>query len=88
MFQVMGHPGSVVLPGSHFFVEPTPRKDVYARAADSTRQHWTHPSLPDKRLAGKDEYVLTSTWPDAYPPIARTMARMPVRTGSVNLGQA
>lgn len=55
-----GHPSTVILLCSYFFDEPTHLNDIYTRATDTTRQYWTHPSLPGKKLAAKDVYVLTS----------------------------
>ena len=55
-----GSPETVVLLCSYFFDRPTHLNDIYTRATDSTRQYWSHPSPPGKRLAGKDVYVLTS----------------------------
>ena len=55
-----GHPGTVILLCSYFFDEPTHLNDIYTRATDTTRQYWSHPSLPGKKLVGKDVYVLTS----------------------------
>src|SRR5437763_520244 len=34
--------------------------DIYNRTTGETRQYWSHPSLPGKKLLGKDVYVLTS----------------------------
>ena len=55
-----GSPETVVLLCSYFFDQPTHLNDIYTRSTDRTRQYWTHPSLPGKRLTGKDVYVLTS----------------------------
>ena len=56
-----GHPETVVLLCSYFFAEPTHLNDIYNRTTDATRQYWSHPSLPGKRLTAKDVYVLTSS---------------------------
>lgn len=55
-----GDPAAVILLCSYFFDQPTHLNDIYTRMTDSTRQYWSHPSLPGKKLAGKDVYVLTS----------------------------
>jgi hypothetical protein len=55
-----GSPETVILLCSYFFDEPTHLNDIYERPTGTTRQYWTHPSLPGKRLTGKDTYVLTS----------------------------
>jgi retinol-binding protein 3 len=56
-----GDPAAVVLLCSYFFDEPTHLNSIYNRSADTTRQYWSHPSLPGKKLTGKDVYVLTSS---------------------------
>jgi retinol-binding protein 3 len=56
-----GHPGAVILLCSYFFEEPTHLNDIYNRGTDTTRQYWSHPAVPGKKLTGKDLYVLTST---------------------------
>lgn len=55
-----GSPGTVVLLCSYFFDGPTHLNDIYTRTTDTTRQYWSHPVLPGKKLVGKDVYVLTS----------------------------
>lgn len=56
-----GSPGGVVLLCSYFFDGPTHLNSIYERSSDTTRQFWSHPSLPGKKLVGKDVYVLTSS---------------------------
>jgi hypothetical protein len=55
-----GDPDAVILLCSYFFGEPTHLNDIYDRTDDTTRQYWSHPVVPGKRLVGKDVYVLTS----------------------------
>lgn len=55
-----GDPAAVVLLCSYFFDEPTHLNDIYDRPTGSTRQFWSHPAVPGKKLTGKDVYVLTS----------------------------
>lgn len=55
-----GDPAAVILLCSYFFDEPTHLNDIYTRSTDTTRQYWSHPVLPGKRLGGKDVYVLTA----------------------------
>jgi hypothetical protein len=56
-----GVPATVVFLCSYFFDEPTHLNDIYTRTTDSTRQYWSHPVVPGKKLIGKDVYVLTSS---------------------------
>ena len=56
-----GSPGTVVLLCSYFFDEPTHLNSIYTRSTDTTKQFWSHPVLPGKKLVGKDVYVLTSS---------------------------
>jgi hypothetical protein len=55
-----GDPAAVILLCSYFFDKPTHLNDIYNRPNNTTRQYWSHPSLPGKKLVGKDLYVLTS----------------------------
>ena len=55
-----GVPETVVLLCSYFFDDATHLNDIYNRTTGETRQYWSHPSLPGKKLLGKDVYVLTS----------------------------
>ncbi|MBL8174710.1 MAG: S41 family peptidase [Bryobacterales bacterium] len=55
-----GDPAMVALLSSYLFEDVTHLNDLYFRPADSTRQWWTLPFVPGKRLAGKPVYVLTS----------------------------
>jgi hypothetical protein len=55
-----GDPATVILLCSYFFDEPTHLNDIYTRTTDTTRQYWSHPVVPGKKLAGKDVYVLTA----------------------------
>jgi len=56
-----GVPATVVFLCSYFFDEPTHLNDIYTRTTDTTRQYWSHPVVPGKKLIGKDVYVLTSS---------------------------
>lgn len=55
-----GSPDAVILLCSYFFDESTHLNSIYNRTADTTRQYWSHPVVPGKKLIGKDVYVLTS----------------------------
>jgi len=55
-----GHPGTVVLLCSYFFDETTHLNSIYTRTTDTTKQYWSLPVVPGKKLVGKDLYVLTS----------------------------
>jgi retinol-binding protein 3 len=55
-----GDPAAVILLCSYFFDKPTHLNDIFNRPNNTTRQYWSHPSLPGKKLVGKDLYVLTS----------------------------
>ncbi|MBS1827351.1 MAG: S41 family peptidase [Acidobacteria bacterium] len=55
-----GDPAMVALISSYLFDDVTHLNDLYFRPADSTRQWWTLPFVPGKKLAGKPVYVLTS----------------------------
>ena len=55
-----GDPEAVILLCSYFFDESTHLNSIYSRDTDSTRQYWSHPVVPGKKLLGKDVYVLTS----------------------------
>jgi hypothetical protein len=46
---------------SYFFEEPQHLSDHYNRAQGTTRQYWTYPVVPGKKLADKDVYILTSS---------------------------
>src|SRR5437763_281004 len=56
-----GVPGTVVLMCSYFFDGSTHLNDIYTRSTDSTKQFWSLPVLPGKKLVDKDVYVLTSS---------------------------
>ncbi|MGC4046382.1 MAG: S41 family peptidase [Armatimonas sp.] len=45
---------------SYFFEDATHLSDFYNRAENTTRQYWTYPIVPGKKLADKDLYILTS----------------------------
>lgn len=45
---------------SYFFEEETHLSDHYNREENTTRQYWTYPIVPGKKLADKDLYILTS----------------------------
>lgn len=56
-----GDPAQVALISTYLFgPEPVHLNDLYYRPTDSTRQYWTLPYVPGKRLEGKDVYILTS----------------------------
>ena len=55
-----GSPATVILLCSYFFDTPTHLNDIYTRTTDSTKQFWSHPVVPGKKLTGKDVYVLTA----------------------------
>jgi hypothetical protein len=56
-----GDPAAVILLCSYFFEDQTHLNSIYNRSEDTTRQYWSHPAVPGKKLAGKDLYVLTSS---------------------------
>lgn len=45
---------------SYFFDQATHLSDHYNRMENTTRQYWTYPIVPGKKLADKDLYILTS----------------------------
>jgi C-terminal processing protease CtpA/Prc len=55
-----GSPEAVILLCSYFFDDSTHLNSIYTRTTDTTRQYWSHPVVPGKKLSGKDVYVLTS----------------------------
>lgn len=55
-----GDPAMVSLISTYLFDQPTHLNDLYNRKENSTRQFWTLPYVPGKRLAGKPVFVLTS----------------------------
>jgi hypothetical protein len=55
-----GHPGTVILLCSYFFDESVHLNSIYTRTTDTTKQYWSLPVVPGKKLVGKDLYVLTS----------------------------
>ncbi len=56
-----GDPAAVALISSYLFgPEPVHLNDIYWRPSNETRQWWTLPYVPGKRLADRDVYVLTS----------------------------
>ena len=56
-----GSPEGVILLCSFFFDEPVHLNSIYDRTSDTTRDYWSHPVVPGKKLVGKDVYVLTSS---------------------------
>ena len=48
-----GDPAMVALISSYLFDDVTHLNDLYFRPADSTRQWWTLPFVPGRKLAGK-----------------------------------
>jgi hypothetical protein len=58
-----GSPETVALVTTYLFgPQPVHLNDIYNRPSNSTRQFWTLPYVPGRRLAGKDVYVLTSSF--------------------------
>jgi hypothetical protein len=55
-----GSPDAVILLCSYFFEDSTHLNSIYNRLTDTTKQYWSHPVVPGKKLIGKDVYVLTS----------------------------
>ena len=55
-----GDPATVALLSSYLFDDVTHLNDLYFRPDDSTRQWWTLPYVPGKKLINKPVYVLTS----------------------------
>lgn len=55
-----GAPAMVAYITSYLFEAPTHLNDLYNRAEDTTRQWWTLPHVPGKRLTDQPVYVLTS----------------------------
>jgi hypothetical protein len=56
-----GDPAQVALISTYLFGPETVHlNDLYYRPTDTTRQYWTLPYVPGKRLDGKDVYILTS----------------------------
>jgi len=55
-----GSPDGVALMASYLFGQPVRMNDIYDRPSNETRQFWTLPYVPGRRLIGKDVYVLTS----------------------------
>jgi C-terminal processing protease CtpA/Prc len=57
-----GSPDAVALMASYLMgPEPARMNDIYNRPSNETRQFWTLPYVPGKRLTGTDVYLLTST---------------------------
>lgn len=55
-----GQPDMIALLSTYLFAEPTHLNDLWERKGDKTRQFWTLPFVPGKRLDGKPVYILTS----------------------------
>jgi retinol-binding protein 3 len=55
-----GSPDGVALVASYLFDQPVHLNDIYDRRSGESRQFWTLPYVPGRRLAGKDVYLLTS----------------------------
>ena len=45
-----GNPGTVILLCSYFFDESTHLNSIYTRTTDTTRQYWSQPVVPGKKL--------------------------------------
>jgi C-terminal processing protease CtpA/Prc len=56
-----GQPDMIALLSTYLFAEPTHLNDLWERKGDKTRQFWTLPFVPGKRLDGKPVYILTSS---------------------------
>lgn len=55
-----GDPKMIALISTYLFDEPTHLNDLYNRKENTTKQFWTLPYVPGKRLTGKPVFVLTS----------------------------
>lgn len=55
-----GSPEGVIFLCSYFFDGSVHLNSIYSRGTDTTRDYWSHPVVPGKKLTGKDVYVLTS----------------------------
>jgi C-terminal processing protease CtpA/Prc len=56
-----GDPAMVAHITSYLFAERTHLNDLWTRSTGSTREFWTNPELPGKRLGQQPVYVLTSS---------------------------
>ncbi len=56
-----GTPTGVTLLCSYFFEEETHLEDQFNRSENKTRQYWTYPVVPGKKVANQDLYILTSS---------------------------
>jgi hypothetical protein len=56
-----GSPDGVAFLASYLFSEPQRLNDIYTRPTNETRQFWTSPHVPGRRLIDKDVYILTSS---------------------------
>jgi C-terminal processing protease CtpA/Prc len=56
-----GDPAMVAHVTTYLFAERTHLNDLWTRSTDVTREFWTLPELPGKRLATQPVYVLTSS---------------------------
>jgi retinol-binding protein 3 len=55
-----GDPAMIALISTYLFSEATHLNDLWERKSNSTKQYWTLPYVPGKRLADKSAFVLTS----------------------------
>jgi len=56
-----GHPDMVSFVASYLFGKKTHINDIYERKANKTKQFWTNPDVPGKKLTKQPVYVLTSS---------------------------
>jgi retinol-binding protein 3 len=56
-----GDPAMIALISTYLFDQPTHLNDIWDRKADATKQYWTLPMVPGKRLATAPAFVLTSS---------------------------
>ena len=52
---------TVVFLESYLFDQPTHVNDIWTRSTDTTRQFWTQPQVPGKRVGAAPVFVLTSS---------------------------
>ncbi|HEX8456805.1 MAG TPA: S41 family peptidase [Pyrinomonadaceae bacterium] len=57
-----GASNTITLLMSYFFDKSTHLIDIYDRISNSTRESWSHASVPGRRYGQKDVYILTSNF--------------------------
>jgi hypothetical protein len=57
-----GDASAVILLCSYFFERQTHLNSIYNRSINTTRDYWTHPAVPGKKLVDKELYILTSNY--------------------------